>query len=65
MDILDAINIFEAEVLSAKISTFGERVEDIFHIKKNNMGVRNKNELSTFKKLIESNIIKNRNKIVN
>ena len=56
---------FDADVLSAKISTFGEMVEDIFHLKKNNSRIGNSRNLLRLRTMIEKNIIKSRDKVVN
>tara|TARA_B100000989_G_scaffold56652_2_gene38314 strand:+ start:4604 stop:7195 length:2592 start_codon:yes stop_codon:yes gene_type:complete len=65
LDILESINYFEADVLSAKISTLGDMVEDIFHLKKNDSGIRSQIDLNKLKKIIEENIVKSRDRIVN
>jgi len=65
LDILEALSNFEADVLSAKISTFGEMVEDIFHLKKNNSRISNSRNLLRLRTMIEKNIIKSRDKVVN
>lgn len=65
LDILESINYFEADVLSAKISTLGDMAEDIFHLKRNDVGIRSQKDLNNLKKIIEENIVKSRDRIVN
>ena len=65
LDILEALSNFDADVLSAKISTFGEMVEDIFHLKKNNSRIGNSRNLLRLRTMIEKNIIKSRDIVVN
>lgn len=65
LDILESLNRFEADVLSAKISTMGDMVEDIFHLKRNDNGIRSQKDLNNLKKVIEENIVKSRDRIVN
>lgn len=56
IDILYAIHKYGAEVFSAKISTFGDIIEDIFYIKKNDLKILDNQKINEFKALIRQKI---------
>ena len=57
LDILEAIIKCKCEVYSAKISTFGNLIEDIFYIKKNGRKITSNKELLELKQIIKNFVI--------
>ena len=57
LDILEAIIKFNCDVYSAKISTFGNLIEDIFYIKRNGKKISSNKELMELKQIIKNFVI--------
>ena len=57
LDILEAIIKCKCEVYSAKISTFGNLIEDIIYIKKNGRKITSNKELLELKQIIKNFVI--------